>query len=205
MEITLNTEVKDILNHKDVFAEMDAVVPKVRSLIQRRWDTIKAQMASGAGLGQSQTVNGDPIFYDAVDKIALEYTLGFWSDFNWTVSLMRSETFEKESEELYELQRLLINSNNDSGTSDEQKKKNSDKLAEIDTRLRTLKDSILNDKYNEWDDGTWRESMLKETGLTEPPTEPTCDPTEPPTVPETTEPPKSGTAPSSDGHSSRTF
>lgn len=190
MEFTLNTEVKDILNHKKVLAEMDAVVPKVRELIQNRWDTMQAQMADGSGLSKSQTVNGESIFYNDARTIALEYTLGFWSDFNWSISLMRDKTFEKEAEELHAFEKFLTESNNNSGTSDEQKKINNEKISEIYDRLRILKDSIMNDDYREWDDTDYKDFMLEQCGLTEPPTEPPGEPVEynDPTEPETTPP-----------------
>ena len=193
MEFTLNTEVKDILNHKKVLAEMDEVVPKVRKIIQNRWDTMQAQMKDGCGLSKSQIVYNQSYFYDEAKKIALSYTLGFWSDFSWSISLMRDKTYEKEGEELHAFEKFLIDSNNNSETTDEQKRKNGDKLSEINDRLRTLKDSIMNDNYNEWDDSDYKQFMIEQIGLTEPPTEPAGEPVTEPTCDPVTEPPSEST------------
>ena len=166
MEISLSTEVSDILNHADVINELDAVCPKIKNIILERWQTIKAQMAYNQGLGESQTIDGDPIFYNKANEIALEYTMGFWSDFDWFITLIKEQTYEKEAEELHELQRILNESNSNSETSDSQKKINNDKLSEITTRINKLKESINNDEINDWNEG-WADSFIESNGLNE--------------------------------------
>ena len=110
MTITKDTDLSEILLSDDIINEMTTLSNNLQGLMSDRTSILQSEMTSGNGIGETQLVDGEPLFFTKGTEVSTEY-----GNITETLTAVNKSicatSIEKERDELTELRICLLKDN----------------------------------------------------------------------------------------------